>query len=155
MFNYYNRIYLIKEKNMEFDLLKEKFSAKEAHLINPLTLAFIGDAVYEVFIRTYLLGENKSLKVQQLHLKTVNFVKAKSQSNYAKLILDVFDEEEMSVFKRGRNTKSSAPNADVGEYRWATGFEAVIGYLYISGKNDRLNYLLNKIIEMSDNNDKS
>jgi len=91
-----------------------------------------------------------------LHLKTVNFVKAKSQSNYAKLILDMFDEEEMSVFKRGRNTKSSAPkNADVGEYRWATGFEAVIGYLYISGKNDRLNYLLNKIIEMSDNNDKS
>ena len=116
----------------------------------------LGDAVYEVFIRTYLLGENKSLKVQQLHLKTVNFVKAKSQSNYAKLILDMFDEEEMSVFKRGRNTKSSAPkNADVGEYRWATGFEAVIGYLYISGKNDRLNYLLNKIIEMSDNNDKS
>jgi len=67
----------------------------------------------------------------------------------------MFDEDEMSVFKRGRNTKSSAPkNADVSEYRWATGFEAVIGYLYIAGKNERLNCMLNKIIEMSDNNDK-
>ncbi len=141
---------------MEFDLLKEKFSAKEAHLINPLTLAFIGDAVYEVFIRTYLVSENKALKVQRLHLRTVNYVKAKSQSNYAKLILDMLAEDEIAVFKRGRNTKSSTPrNADVGEYRWATGFEAVIGYLYIAGKNERLNYLLNKIIEMSDNNDKS
>lgn len=141
---------------MEFDLLKEKFSATEAHLINPLTLAFIGDAVYEVFIRTYLVSENKTLKVQQLHLKTVNYVKAKSQSNYAKLILDMLDDDEISVFKRGRNSKSSTPkNADVGEYRWATGFEAVIGYLYIAGKNERLNYLLNKIIEMSDEDGKS
>lgn len=136
---------------MEFDILKEKFRAEEVHLISPLTLAFIGDAVYEVFVRTYLLSENKSMKVQQLHLKTVGYVKAKAQSNYAKVILDLLNEDEMAVFKRGRNTKSSTPkNADVGEYRWATGFEAIIGYLYISGKTERLNYLLNKIIEVGE-----
>lgn len=138
---------------MEFDLIKEKFDVEHAHLINPLTLAFIGDAVYEMFIRTYLVGKNKNMKVQQLHLNTVAYVKAKAQSGYAKLFLDDLTEDELAVFKRGRNSKSSAPkNADVGEYRWATGFEAVIGYLYIAEKNDRLNYLFNKIIEMSDEN---
>ena len=136
---------------MEFDILKEKFKADEAHLLNPLTLAFIGDAVYEVFIRTYILSENKTMKVQKLHLKTVEYVKAKAQSKYAKLILDELDEKELAVFKRGRNTKSSAPkNADVSEYRWATGFEAIIGYLYISGNTDRINYFLKKVIELGE-----
>lgn len=136
---------------MEFDILKEKFKPEEAHLISPLTLAFIGDAVYEVFVRTYLLSENKTMKVQKLHLKTVAYVKAKAQSNYAKAILDLLDEDEMAVFKRGRNTKSTVPrNADVSEYRWATGFEAIIGYLYIAGKTDRMNYLLDKIIEVGE-----
>lgn len=136
---------------MEFDILKEKFAAEEAHLISPLTLAFIGDAVYEVFVRTYLLSQNKTMKVQQLHLKTVGYVKAKAQSNYAKALLEILNEDEMAVFKRGRNTKSSTPkNADVSEYRWATGFEAIIGYLYIAGKTDRMNYLLNKVIEVGE-----
>ncbi|MEG0133610.1 MAG: ribonuclease III domain-containing protein [Clostridium sp.] len=136
---------------MEFDLLKERFNCNQASLLNPLTLAFIGDAVYEVFIRTYLISENKNDKVQQLHLKTVGYVKAKAQSNFAKIVLDILEDDELSVFKRGRNSKSSTPkNADVAEYRWATGFEAVIGYLYMAGKNERLNYLLNKIIEMGD-----
>ena len=133
---------------MEFNLYRDKFKKEEAHLINPLTLAFIGDAVYEVFIRTYLISENKNLKVQQLHLKVVSYVKAKAQSDFAKKIIDSFTEKEMAVFKRGMNTKSGVPkNANVGEYRWATGFEAVIGYLYLIGDNERLNELLEKVVK--------
>lgn len=134
---------------MEFNLYRSNFNKNEAHLINPLTLAFIGDGVYEVFIRTYLCSKNKNLKIQQLHMQTVEYVKAKAQSNYAKKIIDLLTEDELTVFKRGRNTKSSVPkNANVGEYRWATGFEALIGYLYIVGKDERLNFLLGKIVEM-------
>ena len=66
---------------MEFNLYRSNFNKNEAHLINPLTLAFIGDGVYEIFIRTYLCSKNKNLKIQQLHMQTVEYVKAKAQSN--------------------------------------------------------------------------
>lgn len=133
---------------MEFNLYRNDFNKEEAHLMNPLTLAFIGDAVYEVFVRTYIVTHNKNMKVQQLHNKTVGYVKAKSQSDFAKKIVDIFTEDELAVFKRGRNAKSGVPkNANVGEYRWATGFEAVVGYIYITGNDDRLSYLLGKLIE--------
>lgn len=136
---------------MEFNLYREGFNAEEAHLLNPLTLAFIGDAVYEVFIRTYLVNIHKNMKVQQLHLNTVNYVKAQGQSVYAKRIIDLLDEKEMAVFKRGRNSKSGVPkNASVSDYRWATGFEAVIGYIYLTGNNERLNYLLEKVVKEND-----
>lgn len=138
---------------MEFNLYRNDFKKEEAHLINPLTLAFIGDGVYEIFIRTYLCSKNKNLKIHELHIQTVEYVKAKAQSNYAKKIIDLLEEDELAVFKRGRNTKSGVPkNANVGEYRWATGFEAVIGYLYIAGRNERLNFLLGKIIEVDGGN---
>lgn len=133
---------------MEFNLYRNDFKKEEAHLINPLTLAFIGDAVYEVFIRTYVIRRNKDMKIQKLHLETVGYVKATSQSTYAKRILDLLTEEEMAVFKRGRNSKSGVPkNANVTDYRYATGFESVIGYLYITGQNERLNFLLERVVE--------
>lgn len=137
---------------MEFNLLKGKFTEEEAKFINPLVLALIGDGVYEVFIRTYLVSKNKEMNVHKIHLKAVAFVKAEAQSTYMKQIVDELTEEELSIFKRGRNTKSAAPkNADVTNYRWATGFESLIGYLYILDKMDRLNYILNKIVGVGDN----
>lgn len=139
---------------MEFNLLKGKFTEEEAKFINPLVLALIGDGVYEVFIRTYLVSKNKEMNVHKIHLKVVAFVKAEAQSTYMKQIVDELTEEELSIFKRGRNTKSAAPkNADVTNYRWATGFETLIGYLYILDKMDRLNYILNKIVGVGDNNE--
>ncbi|MPM35939.1 Mini-ribonuclease 3 [bioreactor metagenome] len=139
---------------MEFNLLKGKFTEEEAKFINPLVLALIGDGVYEVFIRTYLVSKNKEMNVHKIHLKAVAFVKAEAQSTYMKQIVDELTEEELSIFKRGRNTKSAAPkNADVTNYRWATGFESLIGYLYILDKMDRLNYILNKIVGVGDNNE--
>lgn len=139
---------------MEFDLLKGRFTEEQAKFLNPLVLALIGDAVYEVFIRTYIINENRDMNVHKVHLKSVAHVKAEAQSKYMKYILEELSEEELGVFKRARNTKSNAPkNADISDYRWATGFEALIGYLYILDKSQRLNYLLNKIIGMGDNNE--
>lgn len=134
---------------MEFQLLKGRFTEEEAKFLNPLVLALIGDAVYEVFIRTYIVSENKTMNVHKIHIKTVAHVKAKAQSKYMKHIIEYLNEDEMAIFKRGRNTKSNVPkNADIGEYRWATGFEALIGYLYILNKEERLDYLLNEIIKV-------
>lgn len=139
---------------MEFDLLKGKFTEEQAKFLNPLVLALIGDGVYEVFIRTYLVEKNRDMNVHKIHLKAVAHVKAEAQSKFMKMIIDELSEDELSIFKRGRNTKSSTPkNADVADYRWATGFEALIGYLYILDKSDRLNYLLNKIMEGGGNNE--
>lgn len=133
---------------MNFDLIRNKFSIDEIKQLNPLVLALVGDGVYEVFIRVYLIDKIRGANVNKLHNKTVSYVKAKSQSEYMKFIIDELDEDELAIFKRGRNCKSHPPkNADVAEYKWATGFEALIGYLYLTEKEERLNYLLEKIIK--------
>lgn len=134
---------------MEIDFLNKKISKKEAININPLVLAYIGDAVYEVIIRNYLIQKNMNMNVHKLHVKATGYVKAKAQSEYMKVLLDELNEEEMAIFKRGRNSKSytSPKHAEIGDYRIATGFEALIGYLYMVGENERINELLNLIIE--------
>ena len=133
---------------MDFDILKEKFSVKEARQLNPVTLAFIGDAAYEIFVRAYLVDKNRQMSVHKLHIEAISFVKAHCQSEFMKRIEEMLNEEEMSIFKRGRNAKSSTvpKNADVQEYRMATGFEALLGFLYLTEQNDRLNHFLNAII---------
>lgn len=136
---------------MEFDFLKSNLAEGEVRQLNPLVLAFIGDAVYEMFIRTYLVNNNKEMSAHKLHLKAISFVKAHSQSNFMKEIQDILSEEEYCIYKRGRNAKSGTvpKNADVQEYRMATGFEALIGFLYLTNKLERLNELLNIIINLS------
>ena len=132
---------------MEFDLIKNKFSKEEITQLNPLVLALIGDAVYEVVVRTYLTSKHRGMNVNKLHNKTVGYVKATSQCKYMKLIIDDLEDDEMAIFKRGRNTKSHATkNSDVVEYKWATGFEALVGYLYLNNKEERLNFLLGKVL---------
>lgn len=141
------------KSNMEFDLLKNKFNITQAKQLNPLVLAFIGDAIYEVFIRTYLTDKNREMSVHKLHKEAITFVKAHAQSEFIKKLEDKLSEEELSIFKRGRNSKSGTvpKNADVQEYRAATGFESLVGFLYITDQNARLNYLLNTIIELREN----
>ncbi|EES91437.1 Mini-ribonuclease 3 [Clostridium botulinum C] len=135
---------------MEIDFLKNKFTINEAMQLNPLVLAFIGDAIYEVFVRKYLVDEHRDMSAHKLHIKAVSFVKAHSQSELMKEIIEVLTEEECRIFKRGRNAKSGTVprNADVREYRMATGFEALMGFLYLTNQLDRLNELMNIVIKI-------
>ncbi|AEB74887.1 Mini-ribonuclease 3 [Clostridium botulinum] len=135
---------------MEIDFLKNKFTINEAMQLNPLVLAFIGDAIYEVFVRTYLVDEHRDMSAHKLHVKAVSFVKAHSQSELMKEMMDILTEEECRIFKRGRNAKSGTvpKNADVTEYRMATGFEALMGFLYLTNQLERLNELMNIIVKI-------
>jgi ribonuclease-3 family protein len=135
---------------MEFDMLKNKFTAHEARQLNPLVLAFVGDAIYEIFVRTYLVDKNRDMSVHKLHVNCISYVKAHAQSEFVKALQEKLTEEELAVFKRGRNSKSGTipKNADLQEYRAATGFEALIGYLYITEQTERLNYFLQNVVEL-------
>ena len=138
---------------MEFDILKDKFTIQDAKQLNPLVLAFIGDAIYEVFIRTYLVDQNKEMSVHKLHVEAISYVKAHAQSEFMKEIENNLTEDELAIFKRGRNSKSGTvpKNADVREYRVATGFESLLGFLYVTEQTERLNYFLNMIVDLKSN----
>lgn len=118
---------------------------KKPSQFSPLTLAYIGDGVYELFVRTRVIEENENMPVHMLHKEAVKYVKAHSQSNSIDSMIALLSEDEIAVYKRGRNTKSNTmpKNADMSDYRKATGFEALIGYLYLSGEEKRLNELMN------------
>jgi len=115
---------------------------------SPLALAYIGDSIYDLFIRTMILSKGNR-HVTQMHRDSVHFVKAHSQAVSAYEIESILTEDEMRVLKWGRNAKSNTTpkNADVTDYRMATGFETLIGYLYLSGENERLSHLMHKAYE--------
>lgn len=131
------------------NLLYRKFTKEEARMLNSLQLAFVGDGVYEVFIRNYILNNNKELSTHKLHVEAIKYVKAHAQSEIIRRIESDLTEEEIYIYKRGRNTKSATvpKNADLAEYRAATGFEALVGYLYLINEIDRLNTILLKSVE--------
>lgn len=131
------------------DLRMREFSKDEARMLNPLQLALIGDGVFEVFIRNYILTQNTALSANKIHVKAIGYVKAKSQSDIMHELEVLLNEEEEAVYKRGRNAKSPTvpKNADVRDYRMATGFEALIGYLYLTGNKERLEFIFIKSIE--------
>ncbi|MGN0106212.1 MAG: Mini-ribonuclease 3 [Hominilimicola sp.] len=118
---------------------------KKPSQFSPLALAYIGDGVYELFVRTKVIEEHENLPANKLHKKTVQYVKAHSQANSIDAMLPHLNEDETAVYKRGRNAKSNTmpKNADMADYRKATGFEALIGFMYLSGENERLNELMN------------
>ncbi len=132
------------------DLRVREFTKNEARSLNPLQLAIIGDGVYEVFIRTYILSSNINLSAHKIHKEAITFVKANSQSNIMHELENELTEDELYIFKRGRNAKSATvpKNADVRDYRMATGFEALIGYLYLIGDKERLSYILTRCVEV-------
>lgn len=113
---------------------------EKAGLYSPLVLAYIGDSVYEVFTRKKLLSQNPNLPAHKLHKENVKYVKAKAQSDAMERIEPILTEQELAIYKRGRNAKSGTvpKNADLTDYRRATGFEALIGFLELSGQNERL-----------------
>ncbi|NLL92727.1 MAG: ribonuclease III [Clostridiales bacterium] len=118
---------------------------KDITTFSPLTLAFLGDAVYEVIIRTMVVCEGNT-QVNKLHKKSSNLVKAEAQANMIKSLMDELSEEELAYYKRGRNAKSytSAKNATIADYRMATGFEALVGYLYLTRQSERMMELIKK-----------
>lgn len=132
------------------DLREIEFSKDEARRLNPLQLALVGDAVYELYIRNYILTNNKELSVHKIHVKAISYVKAKAQSTIIQSIEDMLTEEESYIYKRGRNAKSGTipKNAEVLDYRNATGFEALIGYLHLIGNKERLKLILERSIEL-------
>ena len=118
---------------------------RSAAQYSPLALAYLGDGIYELYVREHLLLKaNKSNG--KLHQEALKYVCASAQAAFCKKILDVLSDEEMSVLKRGRNSNASPhKNSDVGEYKTATGLETLIGYLYLSGQNDRLEEIFNML----------
>lgn len=138
------------------DYREKEFTLKDARLLNPLQLALIGDAVYELYIRNYILSKNLELSAHKIHVKAIGYVKAKSQSKIMYLIEEDLTEDESYIFKRGRNAKSATvpKNADVRDYRMATGFEALIGYLHLTGGHERLDYIMTKAVSINLNESK-
>lgn len=117
-------------------------------MLSPLQLAYIGDAVYELFIRTFLIG-TKNISVNDLHKEAIEYVKAKAQADITHYLEDKLTEEEWQMVKRGRNAKSgSAPkNANLLDYRYATGFETLIGFLYLTERYERIIEIFGMIID--------
>lgn len=113
--------------------------------MSPLVLAYIGDGIYDLVIRTYLLNKG-NMPVNRINKHACALVKAQTQSELIGVIEPLLDQYEEAVYKRGRNAKSytSAKNASISEYRRATGFEALMGYLYLSGRYDRMTDLISR-----------
>ena len=120
---------------------------KRVNELSPLTWAYVGDAVYELYIRKNLV-ESTKLKPNKLHKESIKFVKASAQANILKILENELTEREMEIVKRARNTKNHhlPKNADVSEYMYSTAFEGLIGYLYLTKQEERLNELLSKCI---------
>ena len=121
--------------------------------ISPLVLAYLGDTVYESYVREYLIKKNINKKVNDLHKSAIKYVNAKAQATVIHAIEDELTEDEERIYKRGRNQKShtSTKNADIIDYKHATGFEALIGYLHLNNESDRLNYIISKGIDIIEN----
>lgn len=116
--------------------------------ISMQTLAFIGDSVYNVYIRTYLASIS-NMQTGKLHVLSIKYVSARGQAKVIDYLFDKLSEEEQLVYKRGRNTNihTVSKNVDVGEYKKSTGFEALIGYLYVSKNIERLEEIIHLSID--------
>lgn len=116
--------------------------------MNALTLAYLGDAVYELWVRTHLL-ELGYEKVKELHKQAVGYVRASTQARILHALWSELDETERQVVLRGRNTKNGHPkNTDVLTYRYATGFESLVGYWQLEKKTDRMEWAFSKVDEV-------
>lgn len=130
--------------------MRRDFDIKPMDVMNlqPLVLAYIGDAVYEAYVRTMLVV-NKKTNVNMLHKMSVKYVKAQAQSDIVRRIMDRLTPEEQDVVRRGRNAKSATvpKHAEITDYRYSTGYEALIGYLYLLNQTDRLMEILRMSVD--------
>ncbi|HHU70584.1 MAG TPA: ribonuclease III [Clostridiales bacterium] len=142
----------IEDKLSFANYIKNLFNLPDTDIksYSPLTLAYIGDSVYDLVIKTTITWKGNA-PVNKLHKKVTSIVKATAQAEHYHMIENMLTEEEMAVYKRGRNAKSftSAKNAGVVEYRTATGLEALIGYMYLTGKTERIMEIMKPVIEQA------
>lgn len=118
--------------------------------MSPLVLAYLGDTVYESYIREHLIRQNMNRKVNNLHKLAIQYSKAKAQATIIHEIENELTEEEMKILKEVeiKNPHTAPKNADIIDYKYATGFEALIGYLYLGEEKERLEYIIQKGIEI-------
>ena len=128
-----------------------KLSEIEIKMLNPLIWAYIGDSVYEMYVRSFIISDPKRT-ANELHRKSIKYVKASAQSSHLEIILPYLTEEESDIVRRGRNSKSHhlPKNADVIDYRRATAFEALIGYLYLMQRYDRLCEIISLVLKTAE-----
>ena len=137
----------LKEKFMnEFGLVEQ-----DIRTYSPLTLAYIGDAIFELVVRTVLV-ERKNTQAEKLHKAATQIVKAETQARMIEALKESLTPEELSAYKRGRNAKAvtRAKNATMADYRKATGFEALMGYLYLKGEMERMIELIHLGVEKAE-----
>ena len=129
------------------EILERPENESEVNTMSPLTWAYIGDSVYELYIRIYLVNTTK-LKPHKLHIESIKYVKAKAQAEILKKLENILTDKENEIAKRGRNAENHhlPKNATVQEYMYSTGFEALIGYLYLTKQDERLKEILEKCI---------
>ena len=128
-----------------FQIIKDTMELKDIDIINysPLTLAYIGDGIYEIVIRTIIVDQ-ANRQVNKIHKAASNLVKAHTQAEMIFAIMYKLTEQELAIYKRGRNAKAvtRAKNASMSDYRTATGFEALMGWLYLTNKSERMMLLI-------------
>ncbi|WAM31069.1 Mini-ribonuclease 3 [Caldicellulosiruptor naganoensis] len=119
-------------------------------MLSPLVYAYIGDAVYELYVRNKVISENPDLTPYLYYLKTTMYVRASSQAVAIKKLYEKLDENEKRIVKRGRNakTKTISKNAKLSDYKYATALETLIGYLYLENNIERLEYILSQVYEI-------
>lgn len=141
------------DKNI-FRSINRELSEEDIVMLSPLQLAYIGDAVYELLVRTYLLKQKTPVK--KLHNANISYVKAEAQASIVHKLEDSLREKEKRIVKKGRNAKSKTVprNAKLIDYKYATGFEALFGYLYLTEQDERIDELFEKIIAMEKTDEK-
>ena len=130
------------------ELIERKKDIEEVKLMPPLVWAYVGDAVYELYIRTNL-ENNTKLNPHKLHVEAIKYVKAQAQAKILEKITEILTKEEKDIVRRGRNAQNHhlPKNANLDEYSHATAFEALIGYLYLTKQDERLRKILEKTFE--------
>ena len=128
------------------ELINREKEEVDINLLSPLTWAYVGDAVYELYVRTNLVNKTK-LKPHKLHRESIKYVKAKAQADILKEIMDKLTDDEKEIVRRARNAENHhlPKNAEPEDYMYSTAFEGLIGYLYLCKKDERLK----EILEMS------
>lgn len=128
------------------EFIELKKDEQEVNLMSPLTWAYVGDCVYELYVRTKLVNET-NLKPHALHIQAIKKVKASSQAETLNKIYEELTEKEKEIVRRGRNAENHhlPKNANIQDYMYATAFEALIGYLYLTKQNTRLKEIFDKI----------
>ena len=134
------------------ELINIERTESEVNMMSPLTWAYVGDCVYELYIRTQLINKT-NLKPHKLHIESIKYVKAQAQAEILKKIHENLTQEEQEIVKRGRNAENHhlPKNCNVQDYMYATAFEALIGYLYLTKQNKRLKEILDLCQNMNGN----